>query len=88
MDPGVDMVQPGSKVISNRLHVLKAERRWSQAELARRMHVSRQTIVALENGRFQPTLQLAFRIVHVFDTNIEDVFTPDAEDLTLVDTQT
>jgi putative transcriptional regulator len=88
MDCGLDVVQPGARVISNRLHVLRAERRWSQAELARRVHVSRQTIVALENGRFQPTLQLAFRIVHVFDTNIEDVFTPDPEDLTLVDTQT
>jgi putative transcriptional regulator len=75
-------------MISNRLHVLRAERRWSQAELARRVHVSRQTIVALENGRFQPTLQLAFRIVHVFNTTIEDVFTPDPEDLTLVDAST
>lgn len=52
------------------------------------MHVSRQTIVALENGRFQPTLQLAFRITHVFNTNIEDIFTPDPEDLTQVDTET
>ncbi len=77
--------QSGDGVISNRFRVLRAERRWSQAELARRVLVSRQTIVALENGRFQPTLQLAFRIVHVFGTSIEDVFTADPEDLALVD---
>ena len=70
--------------MTNRLHVLRAERRWSQAELARRVHVSRQTIVSLENGRYEPTLKLALRLV-VFGRPVEEVFTADPEDLALVD---
>ena len=71
--------------MTNRLHVLRAERRWSQAELARRVHVSRQTIVSLENGRYEPTLKLALRLAAVFGRPVEEVLTADPEDLALVD---
>jgi putative transcriptional regulator len=73
-------------VIGNRLPVLRAERRWSQAELARRAHVSRQTIVSLENGRYEPSLKIAMRLSAVFALPIEEIFSPDADDLLLVDT--
>jgi len=68
-------------VIGNRLPVLRAERRWSQAELARRAHVSRQTIVSLENGRYEPTLKIAFRLASVFGLPVEGIFSPDPDDL-------
>lgn len=71
-------------MIANRLPVLRAERGWSQAELAGRISVSRQTIVSLENGRYQPTLKVAMRIAAVFDLAIEDIFTADPDDLALV----
>ena len=71
-------------MIANRLPVLRAERRWSQAELADRINVSRQTVVSLENGRYEPTLKIAMRLSAVFELTIEDVFTPDPEDLSLV----
>jgi putative transcriptional regulator len=71
-------------MISNRLPVLRAERRWSQAELADRINVSRQTVVSLENGRYEPTLKIAMRLSAVFELTIEDVFSPDPEDLSLV----
>ena len=64
--------------MKNRLHVLRAEREWSQAELATRLHVSRQTVNAIENGRYDPSLPLAFTIARLFRLRIEDVFTPDA----------
>jgi putative transcriptional regulator len=60
--------------MKNRLHVLRAERDWSQADLAQRLHVSRQTINAIETGRSDPSLALAFRIGRLFDALIEDVF--------------
>lgn len=62
----------------NRLHVLRAERDWSQADLAERLRVSRQTVNAIETGRSDPSLALAFRIGALFDTLIEDVFEPDS----------
>ncbi len=62
--------------MENRLRVLRAERAWSQAELAVRLGVSRQTIVSIENGRYDPSLSLAFRIACLFERRIEDVFTP------------
>lgn len=71
-------------MISNRLPVLRAEHRWSQAALAERIHVSRQTIVALENGRYEPTLKIAMRLSAVFKVPIEDIFSPDPDDLGLV----
>ena len=63
--------------MKNRLHALRAEREWSQADLAQQLGVSRQTVNALETGRSDPSLALAFRIGRVFDTLIEDVFEPE-----------
>lgn len=60
----------------NRLRVLRAERRWSQADLAERLGVSRQTVNAIETGRYDPSLPLAFRIAQVFESRIEDIFQP------------
>lgn len=60
--------------MNNRLKVLRAERNWSQAELADRLEVSRQTVNALETGRYDPSLPLAFRIARVFDQPIEAIF--------------
>ncbi len=61
----------------NRLRVLRAERRWSQAELAERIGVSRQTVNAIENERYDPSLPLAFKISYVFQASIEAIFLPD-----------
>lgn len=61
----------------NRLRVLRAERGWSQAELAAQLGVSRQTVNAIENERYDPSLPLAFGIARLFGSNIEEVFTPD-----------
>lgn len=66
--------------MKNRLHVLRAEREWSQAELADRLGVSRQTINALETGKYDPSLPLAFKIARLFDLPIERIFTPDPSD--------
>ena len=63
--------------MKNRLRVLRAERDWSQAELADRLGVSRQTVNAIENQRYDPSLPLAFHIARVFDRTIEQVFEPD-----------
>lgn len=62
----------------NRLPELRRERRWSQETLASMLGVSRQTIISIEKGRFDPSLPLAFQIADVFDLTIEDIFTPDA----------
>ncbi len=64
----------------NRLRVLRAEFRLSQAELAERVGVARQTIHAVENGKFAPSLTLAFKMASLFGANINDVFAPDLED--------
>ena len=61
----------------NRLHVLRAERGWSQAELADRLGVSRQTVNALETGKYDPSLPLAFKIARLFERRIEEIFEPD-----------
>lgn len=63
--------------MNNRLKVLRAERNWSQAELAERLGVSRQTVNALETGRYDPSLPLAFRIARVFAQPIEAIFIED-----------
>ncbi len=63
--------------MKNRLTVLRAERSWTQAELAARLEVSRQTVNALEKGRSDPRLPLAFRIARLFGLTIEDVFEDD-----------
>lgn len=60
--------------MNNRLKVLRAERDWSQAELAERLGVSRQTVNALETGRYDPSLPLAFKIARVFEQPIESIF--------------
>jgi putative transcriptional regulator len=62
--------------MENRLRVLRAERRWSQADLAERLGVSRQTINAIETGKYDPSLPLAFSIARLFTLKIEDIFTP------------
>lgn len=61
----------------NHLHVLRAERDWSQAELAQRLSVSRQTVNAVETGRYDPSLPLAFRIAKIFGKLIEEIFEPE-----------
>lgn len=66
--------------MKNRLRVLRAEHGWSQAALAERLEVSRQTINAVETGKYDPSLPLAFAIARVFDLTIEAIFDPDAEE--------
>ncbi len=63
--------------MTNRLRELRAERDWSQAELAKRLSVSRQTVNAIETGKYDPSLPLAFAIARVFGQSIEQVFQPD-----------
>ena len=60
--------------MNNRLKVLRAERDWSQADLADQLGVSRQTVNALETGRYDPSLPLAFKIARTFVLAIEDIF--------------
>ncbi|KLL11653.1 MULTISPECIES: helix-turn-helix transcriptional regulator [Protofrankia] len=60
--------------MKNRLRVLRAERRWSQADLADRCRVSRQTINAIETGRYDPSLPLAFTLADIFGLTIEEIF--------------
>jgi len=60
--------------MKNRLRVLRAERNWSQAELAERLSVSRQTVNAIETGKYDPSLPLAFSIARLFGRSIEGVF--------------
>lgn len=60
--------------MNNRLKVLRAERNWSQADLAEALGVSRQTVNALETGRYDPSLPLAFKIGKVFGQPIESIF--------------
>lgn len=64
--------------MNNRLRLLRAERGWSQAELAGRIDVSRQAVNAIETGKHDPSLSLAFRIARAFDLSIEQVFDGDA----------
>ena len=60
--------------MKNELRVLRAEREWSQGDLAGKLGVSRQTVNALETGRYDPSLPLAFKLARLFDRRIEDVF--------------
>jgi putative transcriptional regulator len=62
--------------VKNHLHVLRAERDWSQAQLAERLSVSRQTVNAIETQRYDPSLPLAFRIAKLFGKLIEEIFEP------------
>ena len=63
--------------MKNRLKVLRAERDWSQAELAQRLDISRQSVNAIETGKYDPSLPLAFRIARLFDVSIEAIFHDD-----------
>ncbi|MFN2399355.1 MAG: helix-turn-helix transcriptional regulator [Gemmatimonadaceae bacterium] len=65
--------------MKNRLRVLRAERDWSQAELADRLSVSRQTVNAVETERYEPSLGLAFKIAELFGARIEEIFSPDGD---------
>ena len=63
--------------VKNRLKVLRAERDWSQADLANRLDVSRQSVNAIETGKYDPSLPLAFRIARLFEQPIETIFQED-----------
>jgi putative transcriptional regulator len=63
--------------MKTRLKVLRAEREWSQADLAERVGVSRQTINAIETGKYDPSLPLAFTLARLFGRPIEEIFSPD-----------
>jgi putative transcriptional regulator len=65
--------------MKNRLKVLRAERDWTQARLAQELQVSRQTVNAIETGKYDPSLPLAFRIARLFRQRIEDIFTDNEE---------
>ncbi|NTV03363.1 helix-turn-helix transcriptional regulator [bacterium] len=65
--------------MKNKLPVLRAERGWSQSDLAERLGVSRQTVNSLERGKYDPSLPLAFRIARLFGRRLEEIFDPDAE---------
>ena len=65
--------------MNNKLKVLRAMRNWSQSDLANRLDVSRQTINALETGKYDPSLPLAFKIAHLFEMTVEEIFEPDPE---------
>ena len=60
--------------MKNRLKVLRAERDWTQANLADELGVTRQTVNAIEKGKFDPSLPLAFKVARLFDLSIEDIF--------------
>jgi len=65
--------------MKNRLKVLRAERDWTQAQLAIELEVSRQTVNAIEKGKFDPSLPLAFKVARLFDRAIEDIFEYETE---------
>ena len=65
--------------MKNRIKVLRAERGWSQATLASMVGVSRNSIISIENGRFDPSLPLAFAIADAFDLTIQEIFLRDKE---------
>ncbi len=65
--------------MKNRLKVLRAERDWTQAELAQQLEVSRQTINAIEKGNFDPSLPLAFKAAQLFNMAIEEIFQGEVE---------
>lgn len=68
--------------MKNRLKVLRAERDWSQARLAQELGVSRQTINAIETGKYDPSLPLAFKFAQLFNLSIEEIFNPEDADQT------
>jgi putative transcriptional regulator len=64
--------------VKNRLKVLRAERDWSQGDLARQLEVSRQSVNAIETGKYDPSLPLAFKLARVFGLRIEEIFEEDS----------
>lgn len=64
--------------MKNRLRVLRAEHDWSQATVAESLGVSRQTVNAVETGKYDPSLPLAFKFADLFELSIEDIFDPDS----------
>jgi len=60
--------------VNNRLRVLRAGRQWSQADLAQRLEVSRQSVNAIETGKYDPSLPLAFKIARLFELPLEQIF--------------
>jgi putative transcriptional regulator len=67
--------------MKNRLRVLRAERDWSQGDLADRLQVSRQSVNAIETGKYDPSLPLAFRIAELFGLAIEEIFTSPSKEI-------
>lgn len=74
LDGDTRLSRSGEGGMKNRLRVLRAERGWSQQDLAERLEVSRQSVNAIETGRYDPSLPLAFRIADLFGLTIEQVF--------------
>jgi putative transcriptional regulator len=66
--------------VKNRLRVLRAEQSWSQGDLAERLGVSRQTVNAIETGKYDPSLPLAFRMARLFGMRIEEIFEEDGRE--------
>lgn len=64
--------------MNNNIKARRTDKRWSQAELGAQLGVSRQTVIAIENGKYDPSLPLAFKLAEVFEARIEELFTPDA----------
>jgi len=64
--------------LKNKLRLLRAARNWTQADLAERLQVSRQTVNAVETEKYEPSLSLAFKIAHLFEVSIEDIFDPNS----------
>ena len=64
--------------MTNRLRLLRAEKGWSQADLADKLEVSRQSVNAIETGKYDPSLPLAFKIARLFEKRIEEIFEDDA----------
>jgi putative transcriptional regulator len=60
--------------MDNKLEILRSQKGWTQQDLAERVGVSRQTIISLERGRYNPSIQLAFRLARQFEVTIEDIF--------------
>ena len=70
--------------MKNRLKVLRAERGWTQANLAYELGVTRQTVNAIEKGKFDPSLPLAFKIARLFESSIEDIFQDDPHAIEII----
>ena len=64
--------------MKNNIRVLRAERRWTQADLAKQLGVSRNSVNAIENGKYDPSLPLAFKIARLFERTVEDIFEDEA----------